>query len=135
MKYARSVFMVVIAVGIITSILLGSVLYLQTKEMEQYEKNISNALLLSADLLNEVRQLSTHARTAVITGKQDEELAYKHILEVREARPERHACRRRGIAPSFQRIRTADSARNHGHEHGKGAIRRCLRELHRIRSF
>lgn len=99
MKYARSVFMAVIAVGIIASILLGSVLYLQTKEMEQYEKNISNALLLSADLLNEVRQLSTYARTAVITGKQDEELAYKHILEVREARLDRQQHSPAGAGP------------------------------------
>ncbi len=57
---------------------------------EQYERRISNALLLCAELLDDVRQLSIHARTAVITGEQNEEAAYKRILNARAARLERY---------------------------------------------
>lgn len=90
MKYARSILMAVIVVGVTASIFLGCMLYQQTKEMEQYEKDISSALLLSAELLNEVRQLSIHARTAVITGEHEEGLAYERILAIRKDRLDRY---------------------------------------------
>lgn len=86
MKYARPVLIAIIAVSVTASIILGALLYQQTKEMEHYEEHISKALVLSADLLNEVRQLSFHARTAVLTGEQDEEKVYRRILESREGR-------------------------------------------------
>ena len=99
MKYARSILMAVIAMGVIASILLGCMLYQQTKEMKQYEKDISSALLLSADLLNEVRQLSIHARTAVITGELDEELAYNRILAIRKDGLDRYQHTSAGAEP------------------------------------
>lgn len=89
MNYARPVLMVLIALSIAAAILLGSMFYQQTREMEQYEDHTSKALLLSADLLDEVRQLSIHARTAVITGDPGEELAYQRILDKRANRLER----------------------------------------------